>query len=199
MRNAKQDIELLISQYVDGLLDKARADELERKLKTDPALGEQLRLYESLQALLKADGGEALSGIDYDAQREEIMAAVQRKALVEGVLARRVILRPVFGVLAAAAAVLLVASVGLLVYRAGPGAGPELSVAVRSAAVSRPAEAGQLEVSIRRVDPENLAMTMLAPAAPGPLPSGTVVVSAGRREVALPNGAAGEMFFMTGM
>ena len=199
MPNAEHDMEFLITQYVDGLLDPSRAAELERKLEADPALREQLRLYESLQGLLMADDRKALSGIDYDGQREEVIAAVQRRALAERLPSRPVILRPMFRVLAAAAAVLVVASVGLLVYRAGPRAEPEVSVAMRSAAVS-PAGRGELEVSMRRVDPGMLAMSVLAPAAEGPLPSGTVVVSAGPQTTTPPNGTAdGDVFFLAGI
>ena len=199
MPNAEHDMEFLITQYVDGLLDPSRAAELERKLEADPALREQLRLYESLQGLLMADDRKALSGIDYDGQREEVIAAVQRRALAERLPSRPVILRPMFRVLAAAAAVLVVASVGLLVNRAGPRAEPEVSVAMRSAAVS-PAGRGELEVSMRRVDPGMLAMSVLAPAAEGPLPSGTVVVSAGPQTTTPPNGTAdGDVFFLAGI
>ena len=198
MRNAEHEMEFLIGQYVDGLLAPGQAADLRRKLEADPALREKLRLYKSLQGLLKADDRQVLSGIDYDGQREEIMAAIQRRALIGGRPWRPVVLRPVFRLLAAAAAALLVASAGLLVYRTGPWARPEASVALRNVAVS-PAEAGEFEISMRRVDPGNLAMSLLTPAAPGALPSGTVVASAGREAVTPPNEAAGDMLFLAGI
>ena len=195
MRNPEQDIEFLISQYVDGLLDSRSACELERRLESDPDLRELSRRYIALRNVLKADDGDALAEIDYQSQREEIMAAVQRRALVEGPPARRVAPRPVFGALAAAAAILLVASVGLLLYTAGPSHAPKATVAIRSMPTA-PTGPGQVEVSVRRVEPGNLAMSVLAPASSGSLPPGTVVVSTGGMAVTSDDGTIGDMFFM---
>lgn len=111
--------EYLLSQHLDGQLDDRQAGELARRLAEDSQLRQALALYTALADHLRPADREAPAGIDYDSQRAAIMAAIERKALLEGLPRRRLVFRPVFRALAAAAVLLVLASVGVLVFRHG--------------------------------------------------------------------------------
>lgn len=193
-QNDKENPEYLLSQYIDGQLTRDQEENLSDRLATDEELRDQLRLYTSLNARLDLDSDE-LDKIDYDGQRAAIVAAVERKILLEGLPRRRRILRPVFGALAAAALVLLVVSAGVLMFRKQtvPVAGPVISVMMlpeTSAADS----AGTMSVQMRRLDSAEL-VAMVEPAR-ATIPSGTVVVLIGSPVERVASAFPAEMFWI---
>lgn len=177
-----EDWEFLLSQYLDGQLSDRQAAELARRLEKDSRLREELTRYSRLNGELRVVDLEELDEIDYDDQRAGIMAAVERKALLEGLPRRRLVFRPVFRVLAAAAVLLMLASAGLLVFRhGGPAAAvPQVKVAVLGQIT--PAADSQLIVRLKRlVAPEPAPVRR--PQA-GAMPAGTVMVSIGGASLA---------------
>ncbi|MCK4601215.1 MAG: hypothetical protein KAU28_02035, partial [Phycisphaerae bacterium] len=109
-------LEFEISQYLDGQLSRRRAAELESRLREDPALQKVFGEYVSLVGHIAQQGPEDVA-IDYADQKAEILRAVERKMLLEGAPARRRLLRPVFGAMAAAAAVLVLATTAVLIFQ----------------------------------------------------------------------------------
>jgi len=194
MAEERDKLEQLLCGRLDGELSAEQAAELERRLKQDPALREELRRYAALQGHLAELGRQELRDVDYDAQLAEIMSAVERRALLRRAVVRRpLVLRPVFGIVAAAAAVLIVATVGVLNYHpAGPQgkppgdvaqtpATPQPSVAVTVLPIAPVgAESGKISVEYPPVDvmslPVAIASDTVAPLSP---PPGTVAVSVG--------------------
>jgi len=191
MAKRTDDIEFLLSRHIDGQLDPRRAGKLARLLADDADLREQLRLYRLVDDAVRQAGRPLPDDIDYDEQREDIIVAVERKVLADGLPHRRLVLRPAFGLLAAAALVLAAASAALLIYRSGPAAPPgsppgsspapggpavpQIEVAVVSLA---PVAAGdrQLSVSLRR--PDQPSPPVQVPPGPArPLPAGTIIAS----------------------
>ncbi len=116
------DLEFELSEYLDGNLPAHEAARLEKLLAEDNELRQQLQDYASLNEGLSKIGRAELEDIDYDRQRSEVMAAIERKVLLEGYPARRrqVAIRWMAGGLAAAAAVLIVASLALQLFRSEP-------------------------------------------------------------------------------
>jgi anti-sigma factor RsiW len=112
-----QEIEFLISQYIDGQLDAAQKLELERRLAGDPRMAEELRKYKSLEGQLANLGLPDLAGVDFNSQRSSIMASLERKALLTTrprLTIPAFFLRPAFyGAMAAAAMVVLAIGVGI--------------------------------------------------------------------------------------
>ena len=139
MADAEYDnLDLLLCRYLDGDLSRREQAKLEARLADEPALREELRLYASLDGHLPDLAGEAPAGVDYVRQRADIMAAVEREALLAAA-PRRLLFRPAaLGALAAAAAVLMIVSAGLLYLLATPGARP--TVYVPQAAGGGPAQ-----------------------------------------------------------
>ncbi len=160
------DIEFLLTEYLDGNLDAAGKAELATRLESDAELRQELRRYTALNENLQIPPqfDDVLDEIDYDTQRAEIIAAVERKVLLEGLPRRRLLLRPTFRVLAAAATVLLVFAVGAFVFRSTP---QMLEVAIAPSQVS---SGGALEFELVRQDAPMMAAAM---------PAGTIVVSVG--------------------
>jgi len=175
------DLEFLLSEYVSGTLPRARSAELERRIAEDPALREDLRRYAVLERHLADLGTEALEEVDEDVQRADVMQALERKGLLEGPPRRPFVVRRILFPLAAAAAVLIFATVGWVVLRDRPVT-PQEEVAVN---VLRPAPlapgAAVWDVRYQRVDWHQFRLR--PPASRGPaskLPPGTVMVSIGR-------------------
>ena len=174
-RRENSDVDYLLSEYLDGQLEPARAAEIERCMADDPQLGRELQRYAALDKRLQPADEAALAGIDYAAQRADIIAAIERKVLLDGQPRRRAVLRPIFRTLAAAAVLLIVASAAWLVQR--PAGRAEISVALLG---GPPVMAGQMELAVemKRLEAASLA-AMTPPAPPGEAPPGTVVVSIG--------------------
>ncbi len=165
-KDHNDDIGLLLTEYLDGNLDNAGEAELAARLDNDAELRDELRRYtalnENLQIATECD--DALDEIDYDTQRAEIIAAVERKVLLEGPPRRRLMLRPAFRVLAAAAAVLLIFTVGAFMFQSPP------QMIEVSVAPSRVSMGGAMEFELVRQD---------APGRVAAMPAGTIVVSVG--------------------
>lgn len=198
MAKRTDDIEFLLSRHIDGQLDPRRAGKLDRLLADDADLREQLRLYRLVDDAVRQAGRPLPDDIDYDEQREDIIVAVERKVLADGLPHHRLVLRPAFGLLAAAAMVLAAASVALLIYRSGPAppgspfgspfgsspgsssgpggpAVPQIEVAVVSLAPVAASDR-QLSVSLRR--PDQPSPPVQVPPGPArPLPAGTIIAS----------------------
>ena len=160
------DIGFILTEYLDGNLDAAGKAVLAARLESDAGLREELRRYtalnENLQIAPECD--DVLDEIDYDMQRAEIIAAVERKVLLEGPPRRRLLLRPTFRVLAAAATILLVFTVGTFMFRSPP---QMVEVAI---APLRASSGVAMEFELVRQDP--LVMD-------APMPAGTIGVSVG--------------------
>ncbi len=208
-RSDSDNLEYLLNGSLDGsLTGQAKAD-LERRLTEDAELRQELRRYKTLSEHLHAAEVPELEDIDYAAQRAEIMAAIERKVLLTGpprrraaragrvigriwpAAARLVAIRP--AALAAAAVLVIGASVGLLLFGpAGPAeGGPELAVAVLP---ETPAALGPPELAVRlmRLEIGSLALAMRPTATA--IPSGTVLVSIGRRNDVSPDMFPAELF-----
>ena len=109
----RKNTEYLLSQYLDEQLTPREEAELREKLSEDGDLREELRRYSALDEQLRSLGEVEVEGIDYDAQRTGVVTAVERSVLLKARPRRRLILRPAFGAMAAAAMVLIAVSVGV--------------------------------------------------------------------------------------
>ncbi len=178
-QDGNENLEYQFSQYLDGQLSPRAETKLKRRLAEDGDLSEELRRYTALNQHLQAMGRSELEAVDYDAQRAEIYAALERKALLEGPPRRRLVLRPVFAVSAIAAAILILASAGLLTFRLAeePAGVGGISVSLRAAPL--PQGQPELAVKLRRLDVADLSLSPLRPAPRPAIPAGTVMVSAG--------------------
>jgi anti-sigma factor RsiW len=167
------DRDFQLSRYLDGDLDAAELDDLQRRLRDDADLRRTLEQYRALQQRLE-DAPQA----DLAAQRGEIMASLERRALL-GAQRRPRILRLSLAGLAAAAAIAVAATVGLRLFEGTPPAGPIRmidapgAVATLERALS-PKAAVSVELRQAR-DADTQALT------PEKTPS-TVIVSVGRDE-----------------
>lgn len=184
----KDNLEYLISQYMDGQLTVRQEQGLRRRLEQDPALAEQWRQYQALDAQVSSVRAAALDAVDYAAQRSSIMGRLERKVLLEGPKRRVLVLRPAFwGAMAAAAAVVLGVSVGwrwLQPAPVGSNAPPlaarnaPLSVAQMRVVAPEALAKGEavVKVSLPRLDDQAVGPRPRLHS-PGRLPSGTVMVS----------------------
>lgn len=180
--NQLQD-EFLLSQYLDGQLGERQAADLERRLAKDGTLRRQMELYAALEKKLSALAQDAApADVDYDWQRQEIMAALERRSLLNNLQPRRMFLRrPVpMSLMAAAAAVVIAFGGWFVTHRAGSAAETVASQvlparmgsgAVEVAMEIRPIAKDEAAAAIGKRD-EKLAK----------LPAGTVMVSVGTDE-----------------
>ena len=178
--NKDNELELLLCDYLDGQLGARRQAKLEKRLAADPELREELRKYAALDGHLAELAGGEVEGVDYERQRAEIVAAVERKVLLDAPIRRPILLRPAFGALAAAAVLLLAVGAGWLLLR--PPAPPDPAAASVSVEVLRstPAPSGVVEVSMQfsPVGLDELVVDPDASTAAG-APGGSIVVSVG--------------------
>jgi len=176
------DLEFQISQYLDGQLSRRQAAMFERRLQRDEALRRELRRYTALESELSAMGQAELQDVDYADQRAEIMSALERRQLLEVPLPRRrLVLRPVFAVLAAAAVLVLVAGVAVRIFRSTAPPKTVVQVAVLPMGPAPSSDPAEVKVVLRQPDWGDIRMaaTELAHAEPG-MPAGTVLVSFSR-------------------
>ena len=175
------DLESQLCRYLDGQLPRRERLALEKRLEEDEPLREALRRYAALDACLEEISAREVDGIDYDRQRAEILAAVERKVLLAPPRRRPILLRPTFRVLTAAASVLLVVSAAVLIFRPRrpPDGTPSILVEIPPIA---PRPSGPVEISVQISAPD-LGETPLAPEpeSPGAMPAGTIVVSVSPR------------------
>ncbi len=172
----QDDVEFALCEYLDGALSGREARRLQRRLAEDPDLADELKRYAALDEALASVAGAGPDGVDYDLQRAEVIAAIERRALLQP--PRRRVLRPVFGALAAAAALLIgvMAWVVIVGRQTPPGPGEPVRVTLLSASPAVEGE-GEVSVQITRPPVESLPLAPLAPR--GGMPGGTIVVSVG--------------------
>lgn len=180
----KDETELKLTEYLDGRLCATDAAEFEKRSGTDPALQAELRRYAALQEHLAALGQDAPDGVDYDDQRAQIMAAVERKMLLKGRTGRPRVLRPIFAAAGGIAAAILIAVSLTLLFRSN-GEDPLRTEIVLTRllpfATAADAEKPELRVEYRRMSPGELRPET-DPQTHDPLPPGTVLVSIGRQD-----------------
>jgi len=178
----REDIEFLLSEYLDGQLGGRAKAELERRLDADANLREELRRLGSLEGHLGEMGKQDIEGVDYDAHLEDIISAVTRKALLHAPPRRRV-LRPVFRVAAVAAGLFVAASVAWLFLRPGPADGEPMADMRILPAAAAPEGPAEVLVTLRGLEIEEVPLDPRPEGADGEVPDavppGTVFVSVG--------------------
>ena|GEM_PF-1627783 len=198
-----EKLEMLLSRRPDGDLDEREARELDERLAADGELRAEAGRYERLTRALQEIAAEDLAGVDYDAQRADILAVLERQALMRGGARRRVALRPVFRItagLAAAAAVAVFAVSAWWMFR-------RVDRPVEGAATARvlpanapPAEQVEVSVVARRLDWREAglagAQRQAAARQPNRPPAGTVLVSIGSEDAAPRPAAGAEAMFL---
>jgi anti-sigma factor RsiW len=181
-----QDVEFLISQYMDDQLDSAQKLELERRVAQAPAVAEAFRQYRALEGHLTNLELPSLDldGVDFDSQRSSIMANLERKALLTQRRRRLTIpaifLRPAFvGALAAAAMVVLAVGVGIRFINLGsvnnqsaPAMASVVTARMLPPALGSPGGKAVVQAYSLRMDEDEIDSDVLAG-----LPAGTVMVS----------------------
>lgn len=186
-----KSMEYRLWRLVEGDVDQAEADQLRARVRTDSDLADleatERKLSDHLDALAEAQD-EVIDRTDWDSGRAEIMARLERQALLDGPRKRRFLRHPWKVAAAVAAAVLLAAGISLWLTPETPSAGPVAQVRMVPAQAP-PGGSGVISVSTRRgMDYEDFA---LAPrregAAPQPetSPPGTVALSFGDAPPAL--------------
>lgn len=174
-----ENLERLLCRYLDGDLSRRERLALEKRLAADEALRAELQRYAALDGYLGGLGEAEVDGVDYDLQRAEIVGALEKKVLLAPPRRRPIVLRPVFGIPAAAAAILLLASGAVfLLTRPGPLAVNRTILVEVLPPVVSPAGAGEIFVQISQPSLDEMPLTFEPSAVEGP-PSGTIVVSVG--------------------
>jgi len=204
-RPEKDNLEYELSQYLDGQLSGRRARKVQRELERSPELQEDLKKYAALEGLLTGAARQGVPGVNYDAQRAEVLRMLERRRLLEGRQRRPIVLRPVFalgGGLALAAALVVAFSLRTQqptdnVLKAGQAV--EVFAQVVVPAASRTVVA---DSRLPRMDEKDFRFAD-APADPGltelagePLPPGTVMILVEPFSHEDADWAAGEMPFL---
>ncbi len=167
------DAEFLVCQYLDGQLEGQAKADFEHRLAAEPALAELLREYRALDAQVSAAAAAKVEKVDFASQRASIMASLEREHLLSAKPRRLLVFRPVFiGTMAAAAAVLLVASVSLKMLNIG-GGGAEVATPPVVHVIQPPDATDQEPVIVSVISEQSPADVPQADEAP----SGTVAAS----------------------
>ena len=171
-----KDLEYRLCQYLDGQLSRRERLAFEKRLQANEALRDTLGEYAALDRHLAELADTEIEGVDYDLQRAEIVAAVERKALLAPRRRRLIFRRPLLSALAAAASILIVASAALILFGPAPPPGPPLvQVELTPAA---PAPVGAPEIVMHMKPPSFDELPLSADVSPLlDAPRGTVVVS----------------------
>ncbi len=182
-RPGPDDLDRLMQEYLDGTLEGRRLREFERRLEGDQSLRGELEAYSTLQTQIEAELDRDVPGVDYDAMRADILAAVERKVIMQGPSRPHLLRwRPMAGGLAAAAAIVLAVSVYLVVSTPSPTS-PGAEQASVSMVPAAPDRGGEEFVSVSLAEPQwdQVVLSPEAAAADSPedLPAGTVMVSIG--------------------
>lgn len=176
----KDNLEFLISQYLDGQLSVRQEQDFARRLEQGAALAEELRKYQALEGHLKDVGSAQIRQVDFEAQRSSIMERLERKVLLEGTRRRVFVLRPAFlGSVAAAAAIMLAVGLSwnvLFPHRVDVGQQSQISVKVLAPVKEASQGEAVVRMSAPRLTPEEVAVRPTVKSA-GRLPRGTVMVS----------------------
>jgi len=151
----KDNPEFLLSQYLDGQLSPAEMERLEERLGDDGLLRRELQRYAALGEMLSSlPPSPELDQIDFDAQRHDIMAQLERKALLVHRPRSRVFRLTLAG--SAIAAMALVAiSAWLFFHSQAPTAAPAPSNAIAVSTLVQPegAPAATIEVAVMGAAP----------------------------------------------
>lgn len=180
------DVEFLLCQYLDDQLSRRQRQALETRLAEEPELREQLRKYQTLDDHLADLGDETPVGMDFDSMRTDVLAAVERKIIMQGPPKRRPwIIRLGVGAAAAAAILLAVVSVVFLM----PGGGEETSSQPVASSDMLRAEGsgggeGQASASVREMGWEELSLSaeIDETTMDEDVPSGTIILSIGSEQ-----------------
>lgn len=115
-----QDVEQRLVRYLDGELSDREAAELEARVERDDRLRELLRQYAALDGRLAELRDRGAEELDAELQRADIVAALERKVLLEGPSrgSRVIRLKPLAAGLAAAAVIAIATAFVLML----PGA-----------------------------------------------------------------------------
>lgn len=192
------NLEFQLSQYLDGQLPPAEAARLQQRLAEDSNLRDELRLYQSLERRLDALAADGPSEIDFRAQRQNILAALERKSLLT-VRRRPLVFRPVFitsFASAIAAAVLLLWGLGPLLTHATHAPAPQSAAQITVALLPQAPPAGptQAVIELRPMALGELPVDVgHQELAQSDMPAGTVLMSVGQTVAA----DAPQMPFMT--
>lgn len=174
---SEQQLEFLLSQYIDGQLDQAGQEDLQRRLQADDELSEQLRQYERLDALLGETNPAGLAEADFHIQRSQIRSQLERDALLGH--HRRRVLRPVmYAVTSIAAAIVVAVSAWVLTRSDAPvdrtGPGPNRAVVHLAGPDGQLAHAGMPLVSLAGTPADETGPAITPRTS---LPRGTIVVN----------------------
>jgi hypothetical protein len=181
-----ENLDLLLCRYLDGELSRREQRKLEERVEQDAGLREELRLLASLDGQLAAMAEDVPAGADLDRQRAEIVSSVERRALLAPAR-RRLVFRPVvWGSLAAAAVLVIVASVAMRQFGE-----PEAAQATVSMDLM-PVAAASLDQAVVVVDIRPALGTQPIPEEASELPGGSAVAaSVGQDRAAAAADAAG--------
>jgi anti-sigma factor RsiW len=161
MKNEKDNLEFLLSQYLDGQLDPQDMERLEDRLGSDQELRREFQRYAKLDEIMgELRSPPELGAVDFVAQRQEIMAALERKALLAGRPRFNVIRMTFAGVGALAAAAVIVVG-AWLIFRTPTGG---ISSPVARVEIVKPVSSvhGQAVASLVGPGPQNLNQAQVA-------------------------------------
>ena len=194
----KQNIEFQICQLLDGQSTGRQGRRIEQLLEASPSAAEQARLYRALESgLARLDDNLPFDEFDFQQQREEVMAKLERRLLLDGhgPRSRTILLRPAWLTAAAAAAAVLVAAVGAALWLTRPQAPVSRPVAMVKVLPAQQAPlkpGGYVDVQTRQGPSwDEMPLAPEDPQGRGNLPSGTVVVSFGAEPATAAAGQAG--------
>lgn len=157
-----QEPDFEILQYLDGHLDPAAQAAFRLRMEADPQLAREVQRYAALNEHLAglADGG--LERVDFRGQRSHIMASLEREALLSRKPRRLLIFRPAFaGLLAAAAALLLLSvGIGLHFFAADRGGNDGIAVSLDGAPAGGGAMAA-IEVALAPIEPSPTGQSII--------------------------------------
>ncbi len=160
MKDEKDNLEFLLSQYLDGQLDPREMERMEDRLGGDLELRRELQRYAKLDEMLgELRSPPELEAVDFDAQRREIMAALDRKALLSGRPRFNVIRMTFAGVGALAAAALIAVGAWLAFHT--PTVAPSDSVVRVEMVKPVSSDQGQVVVSIAGPEPEDMSQAQV--------------------------------------
>lgn len=178
-----KDIERRLVRYLDGELSDREALELERRVERDQRLGELLRQHAALDGQLVGLRDRGAENLDTELQRADIVAALERKVLLEGPSRRRrvVRLRPLAAGVAAAAVVAIAATFMLMLPgEREPSQSPAEPVVRASMLPAASASSGEGYVDARPLPIAQMQMRLSSEfESESDVPSGTVYVSSG--------------------
>lgn len=165
------DAEFLLSELLDGRLGRRQSRAMQRRMEQDPNFAGEYRRYAALDEHLKALGAQ-MPDVDYEGQRQDIMAVLERRVLLARPQRWARIPRFAFWGMAAAAAAVMVTVATFWPQRHSAAPSTELFQMAVIPASARPSGPAVIETAAIRNGPVKETWDE-----PGMLPLGTVVVS----------------------